>query len=292
MSAASEELRRLRTTPRDPRRDQEASRGCADDTPPAAASARERARFGRLASSNVRRTSIRCWRSALTRMAPAAIRTPAMTGRMRGMTYRPMSTSLEPSSGASSSCSGVWARHRPGWRASSVWSSGSGSAIGLWSTSEGASLRWWARVEEHHDTVSFAKTSSDSLRSSEIRSIRPLAQAASLFGGLGDRHPQAVGLCTVNTGFFARRTVSGRGEPGPWRPFGWQCGPDRRRGTTLPCGCSDGAGHQLQELGERGRAAAARLAVRPVHLCQARDGFVRRDSRRSTPSGCTADAAR
>ena len=30
------------------------------------------------------------------------------------MTYRPMSTSLEPSSGASSSCSGVWARHRPG----------------------------------------------------------------------------------------------------------------------------------------------------------------------------------
>jgi hypothetical protein len=136
MSAASEELRRLRTTPRDPRRDQEASRGCADDTPPAAASARERARFGRLASSNVRRTSIRCWRSALTRMAPAAIRTPAMTGRMRGMTYRPMSTSLEPSSGASSSCSGVWARHRPGWRASSVWSSGSGSAIGLWSTSE------------------------------------------------------------------------------------------------------------------------------------------------------------
>jgi hypothetical protein len=85
-----------------PRRDQEAIRrwGSSDDTSPAAASARERAKFGRLASSNVRRTSIRCWRSALTRMAPAAIRTPAMTGRMRRMTYRPMSTSLEPSSGA------------------------------------------------------------------------------------------------------------------------------------------------------------------------------------------------
>jgi hypothetical protein len=205
MSAASEELRRLRTTPRDPRRDQEASRGCADDTPPAAASARERARFGRLASSNVRRTSIRCWRSALTRMAPAAIRTPAMTGRMRGMTYRPMSTSLEPSSGASSSCSGVWARHRPGWRASSVWSSGSGSAIGLWSTSEGASLRWWARVEEHHDTVSFAKprpTRSEAARS--VQSVHwPKPRAC-----LGD---WATGILRPSA--FARSTPgSSRGE--------------------------------------------------------------------------------
>jgi hypothetical protein len=45
--------------------------------------------------------------------------------------------------------------------------------------------------------LSFARTSSDSLRSSAIRSIRPLAPVAGLFGGLGDRHPQAVGLCTV-----------------------------------------------------------------------------------------------
>jgi hypothetical protein len=45
--------------------------------------------------------------------------------------------------------------------------------------------------------LSFARTSSDSLRSSAIRSIRPLTPVSGLFGGLGDGHPQAVGLCTV-----------------------------------------------------------------------------------------------
>jgi hypothetical protein len=72
-----------------------------DDFSLAAGSAGDSTRSRRLASSNVRRTSMRRRRSPLVTTTPVAIKTPMMTGAMRRMTYRPMSTSCGPSSGVS-----------------------------------------------------------------------------------------------------------------------------------------------------------------------------------------------
>jgi hypothetical protein len=72
-----------------------------DDFSLAAGSAGDSTRSRRLASSNVRRTSMRRRRSPLVTTTPVAIKTPMMTGAIRRMTYRPMSTSCGPSSGVS-----------------------------------------------------------------------------------------------------------------------------------------------------------------------------------------------